>query len=99
MAIIYTGDTPSFNLSITEGGQAVDLSGASSVDLAFQKPSGTLLTKSGSVTGAANDVISASLTGAEVDESGLWYVQGKITGLAGWTGSAARKGFVVSPGL
>lgn len=99
MATIYVGDTPTFEVSITEDSAAVDLSGASSVQLVFEKPSGELLTKTGAVAGDDSNVISATLSAAEVDEAGLWHVQGKINGLDGWTGSAARKAFVVNPAL
>jgi hypothetical protein len=99
MAIIYTGDTPNFEISITENGSPVDLSGAATLELVFAKPSGEQITKSATNSGDNNEIASAALGVGEVDEAGLWSVQAQITGLDGWSGSAAKKQFVVDPAL
>ena len=96
---IHVGETPTVQFAITEDAAAVDLSGASAVELVFEKPSGATLTKTGTVTGTDSNIIQASLSASEVDESGIWRAQGKITALAGWTGYSKEAGFVVNPAI
>lgn len=65
---------------LDEDGNALDISGATSLIIALQGPDGTQSSKTASyVTNGIDGQIYYVTTAADLVEPGLWYVQGQIT--------------------
>jgi hypothetical protein len=83
-AEIHVGDQGTqIVVAITEGGAALDLSSASSRQIVFRKPGGDTLTLAAAVDGDPEDGRIIVLTGTEsgeveIDEPGLWLLQGRV---------------------
>lgn len=96
---LHRGDTATVEVSITEGGAAVNITAASSFLLKFKKPSGAQLSKTATVKAGTTDTIEASFGANELDEAGPWKVQPYIVGLDGWTGHGDFASFEVEDNL
>lgn len=77
---IHVGDlNVIFTMTITEDCVAIDVSTATVKTLVFQKPSGSILTKTASFStdGSNGNIYYATLTG-DLDEAGVWTVQAEV---------------------
>lgn len=68
-----------FKVTIKDGTSVVDVSGASTLQLIFQKPSGTNVTKTASLfTDGTDGIIMYNSESGVLDEAGIWKMQGYI---------------------
>ena len=82
---IHLGDIGTiFRLTIKDGDDVIDISGASTKDIVFTNPSGTKTTQAGSFTNTGTDgqLQYASVSG-DLDEVGTWEIQASIVISAG----------------
>lgn len=77
---IHVGDVGlPFTLLINEDGIAVDLSTAAVKNILFGKPDGTVVTKPAAfVTSGVDGKITYSTIAGDLDEAGVWTVQGYV---------------------
>lgn len=99
---IHVGDIGTvFTLTIKdEDGSPVDLSSATIKQILFKSPkTKTLLTKAATfVTSGSDGKIQYETIDGDLDESGLWKIQGYIESPS-WTGHTSKEDFVVYPNL
>ena len=77
---VHVGDIGTvFEATITDAGVVVDISGASTKDLNFLKPSLATLNKAASFTtdGTDGKIRYTTLSG-DLDEAGTWQIQGHV---------------------
>jgi len=73
-----------FLLTIKDGTSAVDISGATTKEIIFEKPSGETLTKSATFDSDGSDgKIYYNSVDGDVDEKGTWTLQAKVVIAAG----------------
>lgn len=84
------GDLATVRIDILEDGSGVDVTGASTLQIKFRKPSGTVVTKTATETAGDASMIEYTFTADELDESGWWEAQPYIDGLSGWTGHGTK---------
>ena len=74
---------------INASGTVVDISGASSKNIYFQKPDGTDITQAGSLTTDGTDgLLQYATIAADLDQVGLWSYQAKVVlGTGTWSSS------------
>lgn len=93
---IFVGDVgTAFTLTVVEGTSVVDISSASVKEILFQKPSGTVVTKTATFqTDGTDGKIRYITIAGDIDESGYWLYQGHIV-LPSWSGHTDTHGFEV----
>lgn len=93
---IFTGEVGhTFRATITEDGVAVDVSGATVLQMLFVKPSRTVLTKTAVFNGDGTDgVIKYVSVAADLDQNGMWALQGYFE-LGAWKGYSDKEYFWV----
>ena len=75
-----------FRVTVQDGETAVDVSGATTKQIVFQKPSGTSVTKTAAfVTDGTNGQIQYVTIDGDLNEAGKWIMQGYVV-LAAWQG-------------
>tara|TARA_R100000008_G_C3580871_1_gene168420 strand:- start:668 stop:976 length:309 start_codon:yes stop_codon:yes gene_type:complete len=68
-----------FVVTIKDGSSAVDVSGATTKQIIFKKPSGTTLTKAAAFNSDGSDgIIYYSAASEDLDETGTYKIQGKV---------------------
>ena len=78
-------------LTLTDGGFAVDLTGATELKILLRKPSGAVVEKDAGVVGdATSGVINCYTATDDLDEAGLYEVQARIA-LPAWSGHSASR--------
>jgi hypothetical protein len=79
MATFYTGDT-SYDLTgtVTSNGVGANITG-STLALHLKKPSGAIVTKTGTVVDGAAGTWSYSWQPGDIDEAGTWWVEAQVT--------------------
>ena len=94
-AEIHYGDVgTTFILTITDqDGSAVDVSGASTKQIKFEKPSGADVTQTADFTSDGTDgKIEYTTVADDLNETGFWKIQGKVTIATGtWHSDITRK--------
>ena len=85
---------------VTSAYVALDISAATTTDIKFRKPSGTIVTQNASFStdGTDGKMRYTSIAG-DLDESGAWVLQGYIVIPASFTGHTAKGSFVVEKNL
>lgn len=69
-----------FQITVTEGGSAVDVSGASTLQIEFTKPDGTVETQTASLVNTGTDGLIRYITSSgDIDQAGTWSYRGKVT--------------------
>jgi len=84
---IHRGDIgTAFVVTVKQGSNVIDISGATTAQILFEKPDGSVLTKTASLTtdGTDGKMQYASQSG-DLSVSGSWRLQGYLV-LASWTG-------------
>ncbi|MBT8448859.1 MAG: hypothetical protein KJO69_04170 [Gammaproteobacteria bacterium] len=78
---IHVGDIGTvFRIALTDCDVAVDLTGATTLEIIFLKPDATSVTKTATLFGVATDgVIQYSTIADDLDTAGIWKMQAKIT--------------------
>ncbi len=88
-----------FIVTLKEGTSIVDLSTATVKEFYFQKPDGTILTKTASFTTDGTDgKIQYTTIAGDLNVAGKWKLQAKIT-LPAWEGHSGIGTFKVLPNL
>ncbi len=84
---VFVGDIgTSFRATIKEDDTAVDISTATTKQLIFEKPDGTIITRTASfVTDGTDGVIEYLSIAGDLDIGGDWRIQAYII-MSGWTG-------------
>lgn len=73
-----------FIVTVKDGDSVIDVSGATTKNIIFKKPSGTKVTAAASFeTDGTNGVISYITTGTELDEAGTYKIQAHVVLSAG----------------
>lgn len=73
-----------FELTLKDDGTVVDISSQTLLEIIFEKPDGTTVTKTASLTNTGTDgKMQYKTVAADLDVAGLWKLQGKITIAAG----------------
>lgn len=88
---LYVGDTGTeIGAIVKENGVVVDLSGATTKQIKFRKPSGAMVTKDAEfkTDGADGHLIYVTETGF-LDESGTWVAQAYVVLATPWTGHSS----------
>ena len=68
-----------FKITVLDGSSTVDVSSASTKQLIFKKPGGTKLTKTASFfTDGTDGIITYDTVSGDLDEDGMWKVQGYV---------------------
>ena len=68
-----------FRITVNEDGSAKNLSGFSTLQLIFKKPSGSKLTKTASfLTDGTDGIITYTSASGDLDEDGNWFIQARI---------------------
>jgi len=95
---VHVGDIGTvFRLTVYSGRTVADLSGATTKEILFLKPSGELITKSASFTTSGSDgKIQYATVANDLDESGLWKIQAHVA-LLNWSGYSDLSTFEVFP--
>ena len=77
---IHKGDIgPQFTVTVQDGTTVVDISTASTKQLIFKKPGGTILTKSTSfVTDGTDGKMQYVSVDGDLSDDGVWKMQGKV---------------------
>jgi hypothetical protein len=80
MSVVHKGDIGTiFEITVTENDAVLDISTGSNLKLLFLKPSGTVLTKTGSFTTDGSDgKMEYQSQSGDIDEEGTWELQGKL---------------------
>lgn len=97
---VHVGDIGTiFRVTVLDANSAIDISGATTRQLIFQKPDGSTLTRSGSLTtdGTDGKLEYASVSG-DLDMAGRWSLQVYLV-LATWEGKSDIGSFIVYPNL
>lgn len=73
-----------FQVTVTEGGSAVDISSAATLQIEFTKPDGTVVTQTASLVNSGTDGKMQYVTDSDdIDQQGIWTYRGKVTFSAG----------------
>ena len=77
---IHKGDIGTqFTVTVQDGTTAVDISSASSKQLIFKKPGGTILTKTTSfVSDGTDGKMQYTTVDGDLSDDGVWKMQGKV---------------------
>ena len=68
-----------FKITVKDGSSVVDISGATTKQLIFKKPGGTKLTKTAVFfTDGTDGIITYDTLSGDLDEDGMWKVQGYV---------------------
>tara|TARA_Y100000310_G_scaffold212376_1_gene213213 strand:+ start:2392 stop:2703 length:312 start_codon:yes stop_codon:yes gene_type:complete len=98
---LYVGDTnTTFRVTLSDDGTAVDVSGATTMQIKVKNPSGTLKTWTASFTSDGQDgqIEYATTAASDLDEAGVWAIQARIADASSdWHSS--RGAFTVHPVL
>lgn len=80
MAIKYNDIGTTFTITIVDDDSvAVDISGATTVSMIFLKPDQTTITKTATfVTDGSDGKIQYETVDGDLDQSGLWHIQGYV---------------------
>ena len=97
---VHVGDIgTTITLTFKDGTSVVDISGASTKTIKLQDPAGNTASNAGSFTTDGTDgKLYYDLQANDVDEAGIWYVQGYVV-LAGGTWHSDRKTMKVHANL
>jgi hypothetical protein len=88
-----------FEVTIVEGGVAVDISAATTLTIKFKKPGGSTLTKTAVLSGTGVDgKMRYTTVSGELDQVGLWEIQAYLVSPS-WTLSSSTEHFEVFPNL
>lgn len=100
LAEVHKGDIGTvFRLTLTDDGVAVDISGATTKQIIFEKPDGSLLTKAATFTSdGTNGMMFYAMLADELDQAGVWKIQGVVV-LAGGTWRTSTHEFKVHENL
>ena len=81
-----------FTVTVEDGGTAVDISSASTLEMVFKKPSGTKVTQTASLINSGTDGKMKYLTVSDdLNEIGTWELQGHVViGGGNWLTDIAR---------
>lgn len=91
LAEVHIGDVGTlFRLTFTDDGTAINISGATTKEIIFKKPDGTTITKDGNYsTDGLDGKLWCQLDEGEIDQAGVWRIQGHIKTAQGeWHSSA-----------
>jgi hypothetical protein len=91
--MIHVGDIGALIRIVIE--TDTDISSADSAEIRYQKPSGEIGAWSASVTG---DVIEYNTLEGDIDEPGIWHMQGYID-MGSWKGSTSVVKFTMGRSL
>lgn len=99
MATFTTGDTsPALTGTCTSNGAAVNITGAT-LALHIRKPSGSALSKTGTIVSGAAGTWSYSWIAGDLDEDGRWTVEVQVTFSGGAIQTFGPSDFAVQPQL
>jgi hypothetical protein len=101
MSDIHVGDIGTiFRLTIMDGTSVVDISGATTMEIIFKKPSASVVTETASFTTDGTDGQMEWATGVvgDLDEAGSWEWQGRIV-MPSWEGKTSILTFDVVANL
>ena len=88
-----------FTITIQDDTTVVNISSATTRQIKFKKPSGTVVTKTASfVTDGTDGKLSYVTIADDLDEAGKWYLQVYLV-ITGWTGHSDQGDFVVYSNL
>lgn len=98
---IHVGDIGTeFVVTLKDGSSALDVSGASSITVYLEKPSGEVLTKTASfVTDGTDGQIKVASESGDLDETDVWYIQVKLVLVNGNTWYSDKGRFRVHSNL
>lgn len=82
----HVNDLATVRVDILESGAGVDVTGATTIQIKFRKPSGTVLTKTATGTEGDASKIEYTFGAGELDEAGYWEAQPYLEGVSGWDG-------------
>jgi len=93
---VHVGDIGTvFEVTVTEDDVALDISTATVLQILFKKPSGEVLTNTAVFTNTGTDgLIRYTSILDDLDEAGIWYMQGRLT-MPGGKWSTEKAGFTV----
>lgn len=97
---IFEGDIGTvFEVEIQEDDVALDISAATAMTIKFEKTDGTVVAKTAVFTTDGSDGLIRYVTVAgDLDQPGLWRLQGHVT-LPSWSGSSTMDRFRVHKAL
>lgn len=97
---VHVGDVGTiFRLTIMDGSSPVDLSGATTKNINFQKPDLTTMSKAGTFfTDGTDGIIQYTTSSDDLDLAGTWHIQASITLTAGQWKSEIQS-FTVYPNI
>ncbi len=85
-----------FEITVTESDVILDISLGTSLLIVFKKPGGEEVSNTATFTtdGSDGKIDYTTLLTSELDEAGVWYMQGRVT-ISGKTWSTEKSTFVV----
>ena len=84
---VFVGDTPTFTGTVKEDGEIVSLAGATLLEYKLEDPEGISTIKTGTLTTDGTDgKYFYTFLAADIDQAGVWRLQGNVTLATGWTG-------------
>ena len=97
---IHQGDIgTTFRATIQQDASVIDISGASTLQMIFEKPSGSTMTKTATLYSDGTDgKMQYATVSGDLDETGSWRVQAYIA-LDTWQGKTDMYTFEVHPNL
>ncbi len=89
--VVHEGEVGTvITLQAIENGAVVNITGGTNFKIFARTPSGTVKTWTASIITAASGTFGYTTTAtSDLDEEGMWLLQGKFT-LSGWTGYALK---------
>lgn len=76
-------------LTVKDGGSAVNISAATTKQIKFRKPNGTTVTKTAVFTTDGTDgKIKYTTVADDLDTAGIWRAEAYLAGVGGWTGKS-----------
>lgn len=93
---IHVGGLTTFRATVREDGTAISIATATLLQLLFEKPDGTKLTRTGALsTDGTDGKYEYTCVPTDLDTGGNWRVQGDIALAGGWAGKSEIVSFKV----
>lgn len=88
-----------FEVTVKEGAAAVPINSATVKEIKFKNPSGVILLKTAAFkTNGADGIMTYTAVSGDLDESGVWEIQGYVE-MPGWKGHTQKGLFFVEEAL
>lgn len=97
---VFVGDVgTAFRATVKEDGAAINISAATTKNLLFEKPDGTIITRAGAfVTDGTDGLFQYLSVTNDLDIGGAWRIQGDLD-MGSWVGKTDKVNFKVYDNL